>query len=101
PAQLFHDHCIRGDVEAQAAELLRDGGAEEAHLLHASDQRVWILVAMLELAGYRQDFALDEAPDGGNDLFSLFGCECHHALRGETLRHVNHVWASRANSPAW
>ena len=66
--QFFH-HARVGEVaEAEAAELGGDGGAEEAELAHRGDHRMRILVAMLERGGVRDDVALDEGADGGDDI---------------------------------
>ena len=79
-AQLLDHHGVGGDVEAEAAVLRRDGGAEQSQLLHARDQRVRILVAVFELAGDRHDLAVDEAPDSGENFFTDVGCQTHGIL---------------------
>src|SRR5207245_1399411 len=62
-AELLDDHRVGGVVEAEAAVLERDGGAEEPELLHALDQRLRVLVGVLVAARDRHHLALDEAPD--------------------------------------
>ena len=53
---------------AEPAELLRDHEPEQAHLLHALDDRLGELVLVLEVRGVRDDLLVHEAADGGEDL---------------------------------
>src|SRR5581483_9246980 len=95
-AELLHDHRVRRHVQAEAAELLGDGRAEEAELLHAIAERLRVLVPVLELARDRQHLLLDEGADAGHQVVidasgirhagNLLRCEAgdrrHRAPRG-------------------
>lgn len=66
--QFFHHARVAEVAEAEAAKLFGNGGAEEAELTHRGDHRVRIFVAMLERGGGRDDVALDESTDSGDDI---------------------------------
>ena len=58
---------------AEAAVLLGDHQAEDAHLLHALDDLGRVLVGVLELGGDRDDLLVDELADGLEDLVLVLG----------------------------
>src|SRR5215207_9888038 len=76
--ELDLDAGVRGEVETEAAVVLRDRDAEEAELLHFLDERRGVLVGVLELRGDGHDVALDELPDRRDDL-PLLGASLRRA----------------------
>ena len=69
--QLDLDQHVGEQVEPEAAVLLRDGHAEQAHPLHVLDQRLGVLVGVLVVGGDRVDLALDPLADGGDDRLPI------------------------------
>ena len=59
---------VRRQVEPEAAVLLRDAHAEEAHLAQALDDLLGVFVARLEIVGDRDDLVVDELADDVQDV---------------------------------
>src|SRR5262245_18488661 len=76
-AQFFDEHRVDGEIEPEAAELGRNGGAEQAELRHARGELMRVFVAVFERAGYRHHLALDEAADGLDEFFADVGWRAH------------------------
>ena len=65
---LHHDLGVGGGRQSQPAILGRDGGAEQAELLHLLDELGRPFVGVVELLDPRRHLALDPAVDGGEKL---------------------------------
>ena len=65
---LLDDQRVGRQRLAQTAVLLRDHEPEQAHLLHPVDDRLRVLVGVLELLGVRDDLLVHVVADGGEDL---------------------------------
>ena len=66
--QLLDEPGVGDGVEVEAAVLLGDAAAEQPEGLHLLDQRLRVLVGVLELRGDGQHVLLDERADGGDEL---------------------------------
>ena len=65
---LLDDERVRKQRLAQPAVLLGDRQAEQAHFLHALDDRLRELVLVLEFGRVRQDYLVHECLDRRDDL---------------------------------
>ena len=66
--ELLDDQGVGQQRLAEPAVLLRNGDPEQAHLLHAVDDVLRVLVGVLEGVRVRNDFLVHERLDGGEDL---------------------------------
>src|SRR5262249_20163814 len=66
--QLFENGCVRDVVEIQAAVSFGNIRSEQTQLFHSLDQRMRILIAMLQFGRDRHNLALNEYSDGMNNL---------------------------------
>ena len=78
---------VGDEVEAEPTVLLGNRDAEEPELLHRRDERLRVLVGVLEVGRHRDDVLLDEASHGGDELVSYLGVRRHgRILRSERKR---------------
>ena len=87
------DLGVGGDRQAEAAELLGDGGTEEAHLLHLLDDVFGVDVVVLQRSDVGADVAVQEALDSIENQRFLF---CIHGL--DTVRHCRLLPSSGARA---
>ena len=74
---LLDDAGVGEDVEPQAAEINRDGHAEQTHGLHLLDQRLRVRVGVLVVRRDRQHLFGDEGADGVDELVGEAGVGRH------------------------
>src|SRR5439155_7426405 len=97
PGDLLDDERVGQQRLAEAAVLLRDHEAEQAHLLHPVDDRLRELVLVLEICRVWEDLLVHEGMDGREDLLLDLGesrglgeaghrCSCRPALRRSIRR---------------
>ena len=96
------DRRIGHRRQAEPAIFRRDGGAEQAEVLHLLDDAVRVFVPGFQIVGDRQDAAFDEALYGVEDgavairiAVGLGGGQghCHGALRPPCRRRRSRAWA--------
>ena len=84
--QLLHEPGVGEGVEAEAAVLLGDAGAEEPEGLHLLDERRRVLVGVLVGAGDRDDLLADPGADGADELVGDLGVGRHRRLPAPAAR---------------
>src|SRR6185437_11553505 len=86
--ELAHRERVRGQVEPEAAVLLRDREAEDAELAQAGDDLVRERVGVFVLGGDRDDLLVDEPAHQADDLALVLGQlveDAAHAVTWATM----------------
>ena len=97
--ELDLDQGVGRQIETEAAVLLGDRHAEEAHVLHLRDERRRVLVGVLELGRDRDDVLLDPFANGRDDLAPLgFQRRRHYAATSRGEREASSARRSRFRS---
>src|SRR5690606_5041795 len=91
---------------AEAAVFLRNGQAEQAHLLHALDDVRRVGVGVLQLLGVRDDLLVHEVADGRQDFLLDVGQACGLGKAGHAaLLRARACWSRLITpqypSPTW
>ena len=86
-----HDLGVGAGRQAEPAVLRRDGGAEQAQLLHLLDGFGGIAVGVVVFLGDRLDLLLDPPVDGGEQLRFVLRIDIAQLRRWQTW--VSSVWA--------